>query len=129
MVERPDELVVRVTFAKQRHAVERRLGHGKAALAVGPQKLIEPDLAPRRRQRLQVLLVPFQPHVRVDDLRRLVAPFPAEAGSQSRVAVHRPLPRALKRRHVQAVAQPVNDLLDVNARVLGIEVVKQHALL
>jgi hypothetical protein len=65
----------------------------------------------------------------MDLLDRLLNPFPTKAGAKDDMPLENAPPRAQEGRSINVFVQRAEDLVDIYSLPLGIETMKQHALL
>ena len=65
----------------------------------------------------------------MDLLHRLIQTHPAKAGPENRLQIDHPLPRPFECFKIEIGADGEVELLDINARLYGLESMKEHSLL
>ena len=115
----PDEVIRLVLQSEEAEAHQRRLGEREPLLHVPAQVVHQALLLLLPRNLAPVLVREGDLHPAVNDLERLVQPFPEEGGAQQRVPVHRQQPGSPERRDVEPAVELTAQLLEVDARTRG----------
>ena len=126
---REDEALLLVGEAEERDAPERRDVHVEAPRAILVQVLRDLRLLRVLRERAQIASDERRVDRGDDLLRGILVPVPREARPQDRVTRRHLRPRGAERRHVDALVEVRDHLLDVDAGAPAVQAVKEHSVL
>ena len=129
MMKAPDELKAPVAELEERQTHQRRGPEIEAPVAIRAQEGAQPLLLVRRREPAPGAALEGDLELAVHHLDRLLQPLPMKRGPKRRVAIHDLLPCLREDRHLQLSLQAHAQLHHVDARVRGVQAVKEHALL